>query len=68
MTRPTHKSADEPLVDDADEAMRKTILATRQALAVPKPKIDAMLAREKGNRDARRKPGRIKTQARAGRF
>ena len=54
MTRPTHKSADEPLVDDADEAMRKTILATRQALAVPKPKIDAMLAREKVGKQRRK--------------
>jgi hypothetical protein len=45
MDRPNLKSADEQLVDDPAAAMQRTILATRQALAVPNSKIDATLAR-----------------------
>jgi hypothetical protein len=50
----SHKSANDVLVSDPDAAMRKTILATRGALAVPKSKIDAMLAKEKADKSKRK--------------
>lgn len=50
MNRPNLKTADEPLVDDPAAAMQRTILAARKALAVPKAKIDAVLAREKAGK------------------
>jgi hypothetical protein len=42
------------IVSDPDAAMRRTILAARGALAVPKAKIDAAMAKEK-NGHAKRK-------------
>lgn len=47
MNRPNLKTANDTLVDDPDAAMRKTIQVARQALTVPKAKIDAMMAKEK---------------------
>jgi hypothetical protein len=47
MKRATTKTADDILVSDGAAAMRKTILATRGALAVPKAKIEAEMAKEK---------------------
>jgi hypothetical protein len=47
MRRPHQKTAEDVLVTDGAAAMRKTILATRAALSVPKAKIDAMMAKEK---------------------
>lgn len=44
------KTADDVLVTDGAAAMRRTIAATRGALAVPKAKIDAGMAREKTRR------------------
>jgi len=38
------------IVTDPDAAMRKTILATRGALSVPKAKIDAAMAKEKNGK------------------
>ena len=49
----THTKDDE-LVSDGAAAMRKTILATRGALAVPKAKIDAMMAKEKAGKSKHR--------------
>lgn len=54
MNRPNFKTASESLVDDAAAAMQKTIQATRQALSVPKAKIDAMLAKEKAGKPRRK--------------
>jgi hypothetical protein len=48
------KSPDDELVTDGAAAMRKTILATRGALAVPKAKIDAKLAKERNGKAKRR--------------
>jgi hypothetical protein len=45
-----HKSADDQLVSDPAAAMRKTILATRGAITVPKAKVDAMMAKEKAGK------------------
>jgi hypothetical protein len=47
MKHPHQKNADDQLVSDPAAAMRRTIQATRGALAVPKAKIDAMMAKEK---------------------
>jgi hypothetical protein len=41
------KTANDVLVSDPDAAMQRTITATRGAMAIPKSKIDAMLAKEK---------------------
>ena len=54
MKRPHQKTADDVLVTDGAAAMRKTILATRGALAVPKSKIDAEMAKEKSGRAKRK--------------
>jgi len=54
MKRAHMKHATDVLVTDGAAAMRKTILATRGALAVPKSKIDAMMAREKAGRSRRK--------------
>ncbi len=48
------KTADDILVTDGAAAMRNTIQATREALSVPKAKIDAMMAKEKTGRSKRR--------------
>jgi hypothetical protein len=48
------KSATDVIVSDPDAAMRRTILATRGALAVPKAKIDAMLTKEKTGKSKRK--------------
>jgi hypothetical protein len=48
------KHADDVLVTDGAAAMRKTILATRGALAVPKSKIDALMEKEKNGRHKRK--------------
>jgi hypothetical protein len=50
----SHKSATDVLVTDGAAAMRKTVLATRGALAVPKSKIDAMMAKEKAGKHKRK--------------
>jgi hypothetical protein len=42
-------------VDDPAEAMRRTIRATRAALAVPKAKIDSLMAKEKAGRSGRKR-------------
>jgi hypothetical protein len=49
-----HKSANDVLVTDGAAAMQKTILAARGAMAVPKTKIDAALAREKTGKSKRK--------------
>lgn len=54
MNRPDLKSADAPVVDDPAAAMQRTIEVTRKALAVPKAKIDAALAKEKTGRHKRK--------------
>jgi hypothetical protein len=54
MKRLHTKTATDILVTDGAAAMRKTILATRGALAVPKSKIDAMMAKEKSGRGKRK--------------
>jgi len=41
------KSSSDVLVSDPDAAMQRTILAARGAMAVPKAKVDAMMAKEK---------------------
>jgi hypothetical protein len=43
-------SKNDIIVTDSDAAMRKTILATRGALSVPKSKIDAAMAKEKNGK------------------
>jgi hypothetical protein len=48
MEHPHHKTADDQLVTDGAAAMRKTILATRRVMSVPKAKVDAMMAKRKG--------------------
>ena len=45
---------DDELVSDGAAAMRKTVLATRGALAVPKARIDALLAKEKAGKHKHR--------------
>ena len=50
----SYKSATDVLVTDGAAAMRKTVLATRGALAVPKSKIDAMMAKEKAGKHRRK--------------
>ena len=54
MKQPHPKTANDVLVTDGAEAMRKTILATRAAMAVPKAKIDAMMAKEKAGKHRRK--------------
>jgi hypothetical protein len=54
MKRSHQKAATDILVSDGAAAMRKTILATRGALAIPKSKIDAMMAKERSGRGKRK--------------
>jgi hypothetical protein len=54
MRLPHQKSATDILVTDGAAAMRKTVLATRAAMGVPKAKIDAMMAKEKTGKHRRK--------------
>lgn len=54
MKQPHHKTADDVLVANGAAAMRKTILATRAAMGVPKAKIDAMMAKDKTGKHRRK--------------
>jgi hypothetical protein len=54
MRQPHQKTATDVLVTDGAAAMRKTVLATRAAMAVPKAKIDAMMAKEKAGKHKRK--------------
>ena len=54
MKQPHQKTVNDVLVSNGAAAMQKTILATRAALAVPKSKIDAMLAKEKSGKHKRK--------------
>jgi hypothetical protein len=54
MKQTQHKSATDVLVTDGAAAMRKTVLAARAAMTVPKAKVDAMMAKEKVGKHKRK--------------